>query len=80
MGCLNSDSMSIMAYSILQLAFYINSPLMPELPELEVVQEVLNRRILGQTIPTAESIPPGGPIVIRDRTGLGFDVVLRGAQ
>ena len=34
---------------------------MPELPELEVVCEVLNHRILGQTILTAESIPPGWP-------------------
>ena len=53
---------------------------MPELPELTVVQEVLNRRILGQTIASAEVIPPGGPIVIRDLTGLGFGLVLREAQ
>ena len=53
---------------------------MPELPELTVVQEVLHRRILGRTITSAESIPPGGPIVVRDLTGLGFDVVLRSAQ
>jgi formamidopyrimidine-DNA glycosylase len=53
---------------------------MPELPELTVVTEVLNRRILGQTITTAEAIPPGAAIVIRDLTALGFDVALRGAQ
>jgi formamidopyrimidine-DNA glycosylase len=53
---------------------------MPELPELTVVTEVLTRRILGQTITSAESIPPGGAIVVRDLTGLGFDVVLRGAE
>jgi hypothetical protein len=47
---------------------------MPELPELTVVQEVLNRRMLGQTIIAAEGIPPGGPIVIRDLTG---DATLR---
>ena len=41
---------------------------MPGLPELTVVCEVLNRSILGQTILTAESIPPGGPIVVRDLT------------
>src|SRR6266487_1142694 len=52
---------------------------MPELPELTVVCEVLNRRIVGQTILTAESIPPGGPIVVRDLTGLGFGLVLREA-
>ena len=45
---------------------------MPELPELTVVQEVLNRRILGQTIVSAEVIPPGGPIVVRDLMGESF--------
>jgi hypothetical protein len=45
---------------------------MPELPELTVVQEVLNRRILGQTIISAEVIPPGGAIVVRDLTGAGL--------
>lgn len=53
---------------------------MPELPELEVVHEVLNRRILGQTIVSAEGIAPGAAIVVRDLTGLGFDIALRGAQ
>jgi formamidopyrimidine-DNA glycosylase len=52
---------------------------MPELPELEVVQEVLNRRIVGQTITAAEGIPPGAAIVIRDLTGEGFGAVLAGA-
>jgi formamidopyrimidine-DNA glycosylase len=53
---------------------------MPELPELEVVCEVLNRRLPGQVITSAEIIPPGGPIVVRDLTGLGFDVVMRAAR
>jgi hypothetical protein len=44
-------------------------PIIPELPELEVVQEVLNRRILGQTITAADAIAPGAAIVIRDLTG-----------
>jgi formamidopyrimidine-DNA glycosylase len=44
---------------------------MPELPELEVVCEVLNRRILSQTIVSADVIPPGGPIVVHDLTGEG---------
>jgi formamidopyrimidine-DNA glycosylase len=41
---------------------------MPELPELEVARDVLNRRIFGQTVTSAEVIPPGGPIVVRDLT------------
>jgi formamidopyrimidine-DNA glycosylase len=53
---------------------------MPELPELEVVRDVLNRRILGQTITSAEVIPPGGPIVVRDLTGEGFGPTLAGAH
>jgi formamidopyrimidine-DNA glycosylase len=52
---------------------------MPELPELEVVQEVLNRRIIGQGIVAAEVIQPGGAIVVRDLTGEGFGAALRGA-
>jgi hypothetical protein len=47
---------------------------MPELRELEVVQEVLNRRIAGQTITTAEGVAPGAVIVIRDLAG---DATLR---
>ena len=53
---------------------------MPELPELDVVCEALNRRILGRTIVSVDAIMPGAAIVIRDLTGLGFDVVQRGAQ
>jgi len=53
---------------------------MPELPELTVVQEVLHRRILGQTITSADVIPPGGPIVVRDLTGAGFGPALAGAK
>ena len=45
---------------------------MPELPELTVVSEVLNRRILGQTITSAKGVAPGTAIVIRDLTGEGF--------
>ncbi|MEP7359842.1 MAG: DNA-formamidopyrimidine glycosylase family protein [Anaerolineales bacterium] len=52
---------------------------MPELPELEVVQEVLNRRLPGQTIVAAEGIRPGAAIVIRDLTGAGFSQALTGA-
>jgi formamidopyrimidine-DNA glycosylase len=53
---------------------------MPELPELTVVQEVLSRRILSQTIASAEVIPPGGAIVVRDLTGEGFAAALAGAR
>jgi formamidopyrimidine-DNA glycosylase len=53
---------------------------MPELPKLEVVRDVLTRRILCQTIIAAEPIPPGGPIVVRDLTGEGFAAALAGAR
>ena len=53
---------------------------MPELPELEVVQEVLNSRLLGQTIVSAEAIAPGAVIVIRDLTGAGFGAALAGMR
>jgi formamidopyrimidine-DNA glycosylase len=52
---------------------------MPELPELEVVCEVLNRRIIGLTISAAEIVPPGGIIVVRDLTHAGFAESLAGA-
>lgn len=45
---------------------------MPELPELEVVCEVLNRRVVGQSINAVQILPPGGPIVLRDLTRAGF--------
>ena len=53
---------------------------MPELPELEVVCEVLNRRVAGQIIERVEVLPPGGAIVVRDLTQLGLDAALRGAR
>ena len=52
---------------------------MPELPELEVIKEVLRRRVLGQTITAVEVHPQGGPIVIRDLTNRGFGETLTGA-
>jgi len=33
---------------------------MPELPELEVVREVLRRRVVGQSFTDVEVLPPGG--------------------
>lgn len=53
---------------------------MPELPELEVVCEVLNRRVAGQVIERVEVLPPGGAIVVRDLTQLGLDAALTGAH
>lgn len=52
---------------------------MPELPELEVVCEVLRRRVVGQTIDSVQVLPAGGPIVVRDLTRQGFEAALTGA-
>jgi formamidopyrimidine-DNA glycosylase len=52
---------------------------MPELPELEVMREVLKRRVVGQTIADVQVIPPGGAIVVRDLTYAGFESTLTGA-
>lgn len=52
---------------------------MPELPELEVVSEVLQRRLTGQSITGVQVLPPGGPIVVRDLMQVGFDQTLRHA-
>lgn len=51
---------------------------MPELPELEVVREVLERRVVGRVIEAVDIAPAGGPIVIRDMTGEGFAAGLTG--
>ncbi len=53
---------------------------MPELSELEVVRDVLNRRIIRQVIVSAEVIPPGGPIVVRDLTGEGISTPIASAR
>jgi formamidopyrimidine-DNA glycosylase len=52
---------------------------MPELPELEVVREVLQKRVVGQNIAEVQVLPPGGPIVVRDLTNRGFSAVITGA-
>jgi formamidopyrimidine-DNA glycosylase len=52
---------------------------MPELPELEVVCEVLHRRLIGQTITSVQVLQPGGPIVVRDLIHEGFEKTLAGA-
>ena len=52
---------------------------MPELPELEVVREVLTRRIAGRRIERVSVAGRGGPIVVRDLTARGFSETLSGA-
>jgi formamidopyrimidine-DNA glycosylase len=52
---------------------------MPELPELEVVRDVLQRRVVGRRITDVQLIPPGGPLVVRDLTNTGFEKALGGA-
>jgi formamidopyrimidine-DNA glycosylase len=52
---------------------------MPELPELEVVAEVLQRRVVGQTVAAVEVLPPGGAIVLRDLTGYGVATLVGAA-
>ena len=52
---------------------------MPELPELEVVRDVLERRVVGQRITKVEVLPPGGPIVVRDLSNRGFEAAMTGA-
>ncbi len=49
---------------------------MPELPELEVIREVLERRVADRTVVKVEVLPPGGPIVVRDLTQTGFEAAL----
>ncbi len=51
---------------------------MPELPELEVVREVLDRRLLGRPIRQVTLAPKGGPLVVRDLTARGFAATLTG--
>lgn len=51
---------------------------MPELPELEVVREVLTRRVVGHRIERVELVAPGAAIVARDLTGRGFVETLTG--
>ena len=51
---------------------------MPELPELEVVREVLERRITGRTIGRVTLQPKGGPLVVRDLTSRGFAAGVEG--
>ncbi|HEX9676268.1 MAG TPA: DNA-formamidopyrimidine glycosylase family protein [Anaerolineales bacterium] len=51
---------------------------MPELPELEIVKEVLRRRVVGRRIRQVSFSGKGGPIVARDLIGAGFREGLQG--
>jgi formamidopyrimidine-DNA glycosylase len=51
---------------------------MPELPELEVVKQVLGRRAAGRRILQVSLSGKGGPIVARDLIGGGFREGLQG--
>jgi formamidopyrimidine-DNA glycosylase len=51
---------------------------MPELPELTVIREVLQRRILAALVTGVDIIPPGGAIVVRDLTLAGFESSITG--
>jgi len=51
---------------------------MPELPELEIVREVLERRLAARIIVRVTIDPKGGPLVVRDLSGRGFAAGLVG--
>ncbi|GMR10080.1 MAG: Fpg/Nei family DNA glycosylase [Anaerolineae bacterium] len=53
---------------------------MPELPELEIVRDVLQARVGGQVVEHVTLSGRGGPIVARDLTGGGFAETLTGSQ
>lgn len=52
---------------------------MPELPELQVVKEVLQRRVVGRQVTAVQVLQPGGAIVLRDLTRDGWAETLTGA-
>ncbi|MGH2626929.1 MAG: Fpg/Nei family DNA glycosylase [Anaerolineales bacterium] len=52
---------------------------MPELPELEVVREVLSRRVVGRRVERVSLAPKGAAVVVRDLSGRGFAGSLAGA-
>ncbi len=53
---------------------------MPELPELEVVKEVLQRRAAGQTIEQVQTIGGGSAILVRSLTQQRLEEAVTGAQ
>jgi len=53
---------------------------MPELPELEIVRDVLQARLGGRVVERVTLSGRGGPIVARDLTGRGFAEALTGSR
>jgi formamidopyrimidine-DNA glycosylase len=53
---------------------------MPELPELEVVKEVLQRRVVDQTIEDVQAIGGGSAILVRSLTQQRLEEAVTGAQ
>lgn len=53
---------------------------MPELPELEIVREVLQKRVVGKTILRVELLQSMASLVVRDLTARGFTETLTNAQ
>ncbi len=53
---------------------------MPELPELEVVKEVLQRRVAGQSIERVQSVGGGSAILVRSLTQQRLEEAITGAQ
>lgn len=51
---------------------------MPELPELEVVREVLARRLVGRRVDRVSLAAKGAAVVVRDLSGRGFAESLTG--
>jgi formamidopyrimidine-DNA glycosylase len=52
---------------------------MPELPELEIVRDVLQQRVIGRTIARVQLFQPMASLVVRDLTARGFVETLTGA-
>lgn len=51
---------------------------MPELPELEIVSEVLNRRLVDRKVDRVTVAPKGGPIILRNFLDQGAEQALTG--
>jgi formamidopyrimidine-DNA glycosylase len=53
---------------------------MPELPELEIVKEVVGRRLIGRPIHSVTIAGRGGPIVVRELSALSMASALTGLR
>ncbi len=53
---------------------------MPELPELEVVRDVLSEHIIGATVSAVHLTAPGAAVVVRDLSGMGTEALLTGLR